>query len=166
LGLRDFRSGDALKSINWKAMARVQKLVVSEYEPHYETQTAELRLIYHHDHHSKQSERDFERSLAELMGTISLLIQSQVEFEYCSSWSDWEPLSSQIYQLDQFQRLLSSLKSKDLELHSPRKRPSYGNGINIVVSPEPFSRWSTVIKGKAAEIYSVENQTLVKRGVG
>lgn len=163
MGLRDFRSGDALKLINWKAMARHQKLVVSEYEPRFETEKPEIRLIFYHNYDSITKELAFEQSISELMGIISLLFESQMEFEFCSSWNEWKPLFSHIHQLDQFQRLLSSIKKHDPPHHSTAKQPSYGKGINIVISPEPFSRWGTAIKGRSAELYSVENQHLVKR---
>jgi len=42
MGIRDFRSGDSLRQINWKASARTQKLVVKTFKPAISLETAVL----------------------------------------------------------------------------------------------------------------------------
>lgn len=42
MGVRDFRSGDSLRQINWKASARTQNLVVKTFQPAISLETAVL----------------------------------------------------------------------------------------------------------------------------
>lgn len=53
MGVRDFRSGDPLRQINWKASAHTRQLVVKTYEPAISLETAVL-LDLHTDSYQRQ----------------------------------------------------------------------------------------------------------------
>lgn len=54
MGVRDFRSGDSLRQINWKASAHTRQLLVRTYEPAISLETAVL-LDMHTDTYTRQS---------------------------------------------------------------------------------------------------------------
>jgi uncharacterized protein (DUF58 family) len=54
MGIREFRSGDSLRQINWKTSAHTRQLLVKTYEPAISLETAVL-LDLHTDSYSRQS---------------------------------------------------------------------------------------------------------------
>ncbi|MCL4264315.1 MAG: DUF58 domain-containing protein [Anaerolineae bacterium] len=54
MGAREFRSGDSLRQINWKASAHTRQLLVRTYEPAISLETAVL-LDLHTDSYTRQS---------------------------------------------------------------------------------------------------------------
>ena len=51
MGVRDFRSGDPLHQINWKASAHARALLVKTFEPAISLETAVLLNLYYDDYH-------------------------------------------------------------------------------------------------------------------
>lgn len=91
LGIREFRSGDPLKMIHWRATARTQRLVVREFDRRLPRRV----VICFHSYEPPGQPRlpdAFESALELLAGLLMQGDEPAVPMEMVADFLDWEPL--------------------------------------------------------------------------
>ncbi|MGI8602753.1 MAG: DUF58 domain-containing protein [Verrucomicrobiales bacterium] len=90
LGIRDFRSGDPLKMIHWRATARAQRLVVREFDRRL---PAKYALFFHSYQPPGQPRMPdaFESALEMLAGLLLRCRGSGVPLELIADFHGWQP---------------------------------------------------------------------------
>lgn len=144
-GLRDFRTGDAVRLIHWPLSARYQTLVVKEFEP---SAPDTVGIIYHaFTPPGRMAFRSRERMLRTMAGLFLQLDELAVPFDFCASFNDWQPVrvGADATGLD---RALTSLAAATfrpendlLPVQRALDRLQHGRPLVLVVSHTPRRCW-------------------------
>jgi uncharacterized protein (DUF58 family) len=155
LGIRDFRSGDPLKMIHWRATARSQRLVVREFDRRLPVKYA----LFFHSYYPVGQPRlgdAFESALEMLAGLLLQCRGLGVPLELTADFHDWQPLV-----LTESQNLASPLTllagaqwapSSDMSPLTGRLQTLPAESRVFIVSDTPVRLWQHLVPETLSEI--------------
>ena len=162
-GLREFRSGDSIKLINWKATSRRQKLIVSKYDSKPEGKKMRFHIVYWSGCvESPRSPESFEKSLQHLTGIFLALNRRQIPFQFTSSFLDWEIIadSCQDPHLNTMLTALAEVRQSPRDsiedLHRQLRLVQPDCQL-IVISNSPLASWAPGIRANGKSLFCFDN---------
>lgn len=144
MGVRDFRSGDSLRQINWKSSAHTQTLLVRTFQPAISLETTILL-----DLHSGSYERRDRIYLAEWAIVIAASLAAHLTNErqpvgLISNGIDPLRLQEEAREFDDATgRLQSKVENADLKRYMPAAIPPRGGRAHLMKILEQLARLET-----------------------
>jgi uncharacterized protein (DUF58 family) len=166
LGIREFRSGDPLKMIHWRATARVQRLVVREFDRRLPQRYA---LVFHSYQPAGQPRLGdaFESALEMLAGLLIECRRSGLPFELTADFHDWRTIElSAGTDLSGPLTLLASARSSpsaDMSglIEAVRRQPPESRVF--IVSDTPVRHWEPLLPDIPCEVTCLSVSNMRRR---
>ena len=155
LGIREFHPGDPLKLVHWRATARVQRLVVREFDRRLPVRCALLFHSYHPPGQPRLGDA-FESALEMLAGLLIECRGSGMPFELTADFNDWRTLEMTAPQdLSRPLELLAGARwapSPEIDgLIEALRRQTPGSRV-FIVSDTPVRLWQSLVPDVECEV--------------
>ena len=160
--LREFRHGDALKTVDWKSTARQQRMMMREFDPFVEE---DYSVIFHSYRPEGDiiTAREFERCMQLLCGFFLYCDNHQLRFDFTASFNRWQTI--QVKSEDDLHQALVSLagarqrvERKPERLLERIDRIPAENRL-IVISNTPLHHWERLMQNLPVEAICLDGET-------
>lgn len=138
-GLREYSPTDSARYIHWKVSARINKLMIREFEKEEKKKITLYLFNYIHGEASSELADNFEKAVIYAASIAKYLIDREFQIRLITG-SGLVPFGMGLAHLYRILRALALIRLEDSSKENPKVAPSDAESMNMVIHYQAFSR--------------------------